>query len=293
MAARRSSDAWAPPPPATAHLAWLHRAPAHPDIELGAKAATLRRLALAAQPVPPGFCLAARVHRAAEAAGGAFPRAAARELRAAVERLAPDGAPLAVRSSTLEEDGAVASFAGRYRTLVGVAPADVEDAIRACWASCRARRVRDYRERLGWAAVEPAMPVLVQRLVAAEASAVGFTLDPVDGRTDRVVLNLVPGLGSPLVSGAASADTVVLDKRSLEQLAAEPGAGGPVMRVRGTAVVTEEGRPRGAVLDAPRIADLAAACLDVEAVLGLPVDVEAAYASGRWWIVQARPVTAA
>src|SRR3989304_6574691 len=60
-------------------------------------------------------------------------------------------------------------------------------------------------------------------MIAADASAVVFTRDPVSGRDDRILINATWGLGEAIVSGAVTPDTIILDKANLQVLAAVAG----------------------------------------------------------------------
>src|SRR5207237_376201 len=117
-----------------------------------------------------------------------------RELLSALIRLFPGRRPpLAVRSSAPGEDAASASFAGIYRSVLGVRSDDaLWDAIRACWSALWSRRAVEYRARAGVKS-PPAIAVIVQQMVAAEAAGVAFSRDPATGEA-RVIINAVRGL---------------------------------------------------------------------------------------------------
>src|SRR5690606_14685796 len=112
-----------------------------------------------------------------------------------------DATAVAVRSSAIAEDGDAASFAGQQETYLNVKGTDaVLEAIGACWASFFTPRALFYRARHG-ALDDLEMAVVVQEMVSADKSGVMFTIDPVSGRRDRVVIEAVLGLGEGLVSG--------------------------------------------------------------------------------------------
>jgi phosphoenolpyruvate synthase/pyruvate phosphate dikinase len=282
---------------------WLgHERP--PELaDVGGKAANLDLLARAGLPVPAGFCLPAAAHLAyleanglAEQAGelagrlpdedarreleglalaAPLPERLAEVLAAATANLARRDGPggrLAVRSSAVDEDGAECSFAGRHLTELGVPPDAVEGAVRRCWASLWSAAAIAYREANGLACESGTMPVLVQSLVPADASAVVFTVDPVAEDEDRIVVTATRGLGAPLVAGEVTPDTIVLDRWTMEPCAAVSGE-------------------RAAGLSAAATVELAELALRAEELLGEPVDVEAAYDGRSWHLVQARAVT--
>src|SRR6266508_2190814 len=186
----------------------------------GRKAAVLGELKRAGFPVPDGVVLAAGALDQALAAAGLgpdagpeqveaalLPDAVAEPLAAAVTSFGPG--PLAVRSSGVEEDLPGASYAGQYETVLGVRAADLPAAVRRCWASGFAHHATAYRSAVS-APPGPAMAVLVQPLVPADAAGVAFSADPVTGDRATVVVNAVRGLGDRLVGGSATPDEWVV-----------------------------------------------------------------------------------
>ena len=226
------------------------------------------------------------------------------DLRAAIERGvaeleaelgastdASEPTAFAVRSSALDEDGAIASFAGLHETELGRMSNEIEPAVRRCWASLWSIPAIAYRSRRGLALDDLAMAAVVQVLVAAVASAVVFTRHPVSGRDDRILLTAIRGLGEPMVSGEATPDTVVVDRASrsiVERTAGRPGMRQFVERGR----IVERPDPSTApVLSDAAIADLVDLAIAVEAAAGRPVDIEAAWTGSAWFLLQSRPVT--
>jgi rifampicin phosphotransferase len=176
----------------------------------------------------------------------------------------------AVRSSALIEDGATASFAGQFASLLFVPRDGVADAIRRVRESASNDAVRTYAN----GAREIAMGVVVQRMIAGEASGVAFGVDPIDGG-DVTVVTAAPGLASGVVNGDALTDTwrVTRDGTIAEAVVADER----------TAPVLGDDAVRAVASLVRRIAN---AC-------GAPQDVEFTFAGGTLWALQARPVTAA
>jgi phosphohistidine swiveling domain-containing protein len=135
---------------------------------------------------------------------------------------------------------------------------------------------------------------VVQRLVPADAAGVLFTVDPVAGARDRVVINANWGLGESVVSGLASADTVTVDRASGLVTGCEVG-GKEVMTVPAGSGTREQPTPdtqrAAAVLTAVEAGQLARTGLAIEDLFGRPVDVEWARAGDALFVMQARPVT--
>lgn len=104
----------------------------------------------------------------------------AKEVTAAYRDLGHD-VPVAVRSSATAEDTAGTSFAGMHETFANVIGEDaVLERVVDCWASLYGERVLAYRASQGLDA-EPAIAVVVQRLVPSERAGVLFTANPTSG----------------------------------------------------------------------------------------------------------------
>lgn len=277
-------------------LLWLGEPGCDDPAVVGGKAANLGRLAAAYQ-VPPGFCLSAAAH-ARRTAAGAVPEDVARAVAAAYatlgERRGTDAPVVAVRSSAIGEDGAGASFAGIYTTLLNVRGAEgVLRAIASCWAAAEDPRVAAYRQSKDLPAA--GVGVLVQELVAADVSAVVFSYNPTTGAADELVINANFGLGESIVGGLATPDTWIVKRPELTTLrfvlgakeqmtirAAEGTREAPVLR-------TLRGRPCLADAQVRQLAELA---LRLEADMGWPVDIECAFAGEQLYLLQCRPITA-
>ena len=59
---------------------------------------------------------------------------------------------------------------------------------------------------------EPAIAVIIQRMIFSEVSGVMFTADPTTGALDRMIIESVFGQGEAIVSGRVEPDTYILDK---------------------------------------------------------------------------------
>ncbi|EKO39815.1 MAG: phosphoenolpyruvate synthase/pyruvate phosphate dikinase [Solidesulfovibrio magneticus str. Maddingley MBC34] len=226
--------------------------------------------------------------------------ALARELRAAWDFLA-DGGPLAVsvRSSASSEDGVEHSFAGQYSSVLGVRSFEgFVQAFITVLASAFSARALAYRARAGLARESVDMAVLVQKMVAARAAGVLYSVDPMAPENGRMLLTAVPGLGSLAVSGRAPADVFRPGRgREAEDVAAAPAeiAAKTVREVLakdgGTRLESVPEAERLVPLLVPdEIAALRDHALRIEALAGCPQDIEWAIdQEGQMYILQARP----
>ena len=295
---------------------------------VGGKGANLGELTAGGLPVPPGFVVTSDAYRyavehagiadeLAEVIAGAdatttagLERAAARaqelvrsislpeDLRdAIVEAYHALGQHVitAVRSSGTGEDAGDTSFAGMNVTFTNVCGGDaVLDAVRNCWASLYGARVISYRRTRGLDDV-PAMGVVVMEMIPSERSGVMFTADPSTGDTSKIVIDAAFGQGEVVVSGEVEPDTYILSKvgPTLEHVRVGTkdfklvrGPDGGDLHVD---LSLDEASQR--VLSDADAVELAKLGLATEAHYGSPQDTEWAYAHGRLYLVQSRPIT--
>ena len=256
----------------------------------GGKAANLARLAAGFR-VPPGFVVSIPAATLERDARGAI-TAAYRALGAACGTPEP---PVAVRSSAVDEDGREASFAGQHDTYLNVSGAEqVWWAISRCLQSFGAARALAYRRAAGLPATPGRVAVLVQALVAADASGVAFSANPVTGARDEVVVNAAWGLGESVVSGTVTPDEIVVGRDGLA-VRAHTVADKRRMTVAipgGTREVPVPGRlARMPAVDAAQAIAAAELALALEREMGWPVDVELAWAGTELFLLQCRPIT--
>ncbi|MBX6388885.1 MAG: phosphoenolpyruvate synthase [Frankia sp.] len=214
--------------------------------------------------------------------------------------------PVAVRSSATAEDTAGTSFAGMNQSFTDVrGDDDLIERIRDCWASLYGERVIAYRasqerSRSNGRAPEPALAVVVQRMVCSERSGVMFSADPSTGDTSRVVIEAAFGLGEVVVGGQVVPDMYVLSKNGrpdgprlldarvgVQSHQIVRGPDGDDIRVE---LSEEEGSRR--VLTDEEATQLARLAVQVERHYGKPQDMEWAVEDGRTYLVQSRPITA-
>ncbi len=218
------------------------------------------------------------------------------ELETALDRLAPDGGLVAVRSSAVDEDGAQHSFAGQLESYLFVARDSVARRIVDVWRSGFSERVLIYRREASLPLLPQVPAVLVQRMVEAEVSGVAFAADPVSGRRSVAVIGALYGLGTALVSGDADADTFQVDlKNSIIQrdiaakTIAHHYATGTSEGVSAQPVAAE--RVHQASLSDAQIIAVAELVRATSRHFGSPQDIEWAYGQGKLYLLQSRPIT--
>lgn len=269
----------------------------------GGKASALGSLLRAGLAVPDGFVVQFDAYRAAVGGLDLTTSAAVIEdrplptdlLDGLCRGLATLGdVPVAVRSSADGEDTVHASAAGQHESVLAVRGLDdVARAMQICWASLHSSRAVSYRSANGdqHPADQPAMAVLIQRLVDAEVSGVMFT-PVVDGGVTEIEASW--GLGPSVVGGTVTPDSfrVAADgqmtRRTADKQTRIDRDGSHLV----TRAVPPDDRDRPTLTDsnAVRLAQLGQ---EVAAMLGGPQDIEWAITGEHIYVLQTRPITAA
>ncbi|MEM3030637.1 MAG: phosphoenolpyruvate synthase [Candidatus Micrarchaeia archaeon] len=202
---------------------------------------------------------------------------------------------VAVRSSATAEDLPEASFAGQQATFLNVKGADnVVEAVKACWASLFEARAIFYRQEKGYDHLKVGLAAVVQEMVQSERSGVLFTVDPITGDPNRIVIEAAYGLGEIVVSGSVTPDRYAVDKAKLRIISKDV--------VEQSWMITKVGERNEHVnvetdvrgkqkLEDKYIVELARLGKTIEEHYGSPQDIEWAYRDGKLYIVQSRPIT--
>jgi len=204
---------------------------------------------------------------------------------------------VAVRSSATAEDTAETSFAGMNETFLNVKGADsVVESVKKCWASLYGSRVLFYINKQNVSPERLSIAVIVQAMVDADRAGVMFTIDPVSGSTDTIVIEASFGLGDAVVSGSVNPDHFEVDKHTLD-IKKKTISSKAFMDLRGPdgGVIRQElsiEKANSASLSDEEIHELARQGKQIENHYGSPQDIEWAMQKGSIYILQTRPVTA-
>lgn len=222
----------------------------------------------------------------------AGPAAAVHGAYGELARSAGENVRVAVRSSNVNEDGAL-SFAGQYMTLLNVDEKQLLPAYRQIIASFYSPPAIAYRLYKGLIDDEQHMAVGCMIMIDAGTAGIVYTRDPINPEADTVIISAVPGLGKPSVDGTAAPDVYRVDRSTLKvkekQIAEKPGMlvtdpSGGIARV--AVAADEQNKPCLSDMQAGLIAEKA---LQVENHHAVPQDIEWCMdRSGRLFILQAR-----
>ena len=275
------------------NLLWLGDPKSFDVALVGGKAANLSRLARMYHRVPDGFSLPVTVM------DEAHPLDLRDEITGAISELMAchslSDFIAAVRSSAVDEDGATASFAGQHETYLNIVGADaIIQAVTRCWESARSERALEYRRQQGLSIEHMQIAALVQQLVVSDVSAVVFSVNPITGNCDEVVINASWGLGESIVGGTVTPDTFIVRKSDLAvvQRVIADKQRMTISVPGGTREVEVPRFIRNEVsLNDEQIFEMAKLVLTLEITMEHPVDAECAYASGELYLLQCRPIT--
>jgi pyruvate,water dikinase len=229
-------------------------------------------------------------------------RAIVENYRKLCEKIGRAKVPVAVRSSATAEDLPGASFAGQQDTFLNVeGEEEVLLKVKKCWSSLFTPRAIFYRQEKGIDHDKVLMSVIVQKMVNAKAAGVMFTIHPVTGEEDKIVIEGSWGLGEAVVSGSVTPDTYVVDKRTLKilekriaekthEVVRDPSSGQTVK------VEVPPERRKAPCLTDEEVVKLAELALKIEQHYGHPQDIEWAIDRDmkfpeNIFIVQSRPET--
>ncbi|THJ25310.1 MAG: hypothetical protein CAF45_001155 [Nitrospira sp. CG24E] len=204
----------------------------------------------------------------------------------------------AVRSSATNEDGSHASFAGVYRTRLGIPLEEMALAVKDLWLSIWDERVLNYHATLGSSGTPPAMAVVIQPLLDARIAGVAYSIHPLTGRTTHVVINAVTGLAAVLVDGRITPDHYVVEmaRNSQPYRICERTVSGQTQALQVTGQgLCEVPLPDNAIgratLSDDQLFELARKAKQVEKAFDHPVDLEWLYDDRGLWLLQARPIS--
>src|SRR5271165_4301025 len=283
----------------------------------GPKAANLARLGQAGLPIPDGFAVDAEAYRAqiralglGSDARGVFsalesPQARRHALMMKLglldQPITPEvldpllaawqelktatGALTVVRSSALVEDRFGSSFAGQFESFLGIeSEADFITAIRSCWGALWATRALRYMATHDIDPADTAMGVLVQPLVSARASGGGLS----QSAEGSMILSATWGLGSAIAQGEVTPDRYELSREGA-LISITPGRKDHQVGCIHTHAVPAAMISEPCLTESQAI-ELGALLRRVEALMGLPVEIEWAMDDSGFQLLQARPL---
>lgn len=209
-----------------------------------------------------------------------------------IENIAENDSYYAVRSSSIEEDSSNFSFAGQFETYLYIKKENIMEKVKEVWISSFSSHVMKYRKE-GKINNEINVPaVIIQEMVNSEKAGVGFSVNPVNGNYDEIVISGTYGLGTSIVDGDENGDLFIYNKKTKEiKKEIRTKKIRQVLDFENKKVKIEEINIEDEVLNDSEIQELGENIINIEKYYGKPQDMEWAFEKGKLYILQSRPVT--
>lgn len=190
---------------------------------------------------------------------------------------------LAVRSSAVGEDSTL-SFAGQYQSILNCKAEDIAIAYKAVVASKYSHQALFYRINCGLSDTETQMAVLVIEMVAAAASGVVYTADPIEPGRNRIVIHSVKGAGEALVDGRAVSEKNYISKDKISIVSGKENY----------TIAPPDRKETKALLSDENADFIAGYALALEQFFQTPQDIEWCLdKDGQFFLLQSRPLQTA
>ncbi len=200
---------------------------------------------------------------------------------------------VAVRSSVAVKDSSISSFPGMMDTFHYIRGAkNVTKKVSECWASVWSSRATFSRHTKGIDHFKAIIAPTVQLMVNSEVAGVLFTLNPINGSKDDIVIEANWGLGETAVSGKSINDLFIINKDPFRIKDRKIG------RKHQTFMQDKEGGARWVKVEPDKVTkptitdsqieELCKLGIFIEEHYGCPQDIEWAYEKGRLYVLQAR-----
>src|SRR6267143_2530839 len=271
--------------------------------KVGGKAAMLAELLRHDIPIPAFFVVSSETHgqfasryEGSTGDSASLPEELITEIKDGMSRLFSynaDSTYYAVRSSGVGEDSTALSFAGQFESYLGLRNlSEVIQAVKDCWASARSERLAAYCRSRN-VPVLSKFAVIIQEMILADASGVIFTAHPLTGSTEDMLIESNFGLGTSLVQGQATPDRFHITRSGLHVAEKQIGTKRKFATLNpdgGTHTIPTpaDQASRPSITDS-QASDLAKLAVQIEAIAGVPQDIEWAVYEGRPFILQSRP----
>lgn len=202
---------------------------------------------------------------------------------------------VAVRSSATAEDGHHYALAGQLESFLNTNEDTLLMNIKKCWVSLFSSRALAYLFESKLPIEGVSVAVVVQTMIQSEVSGTAFSVHPVTGNNDQLLIEAGYGLGEAIVSGQITPDSYTIDKhsRSIVETRNAVQEKGIFQKSGGGNewIGIDEDKRNAQKLSSDEILKLSDIILAIESHYGFPCDIEWAFAGGKFSIVQSRPIT--
>ncbi len=204
---------------------------------------------------------------------------------------------LAIRSSAVGEDDLKTSFAGQMDSFLFISKQkNYIESIKKCWASLFSERALTYRHISKLPLSDIKIAVIIQKMIFGKISGVMFSVNPINNKSDEILINSTYGLGEGIVSGELNTDSFYVNKE--DNLIKEEIVEKTHMitldkdKKEGTSkVVVKKSKQNIPSLTKNQIKKLAELGKQIEDIYRVPQDIEWTIKDNKIYILQTRPIT--
>ncbi|MBI5222404.1 MAG: hypothetical protein HY980_02820 [Candidatus Magasanikbacteria bacterium] len=208
---------------------------------------------------------------------------------------------VAVRSSATAEDSAVASWAGELETYLNTTRENVVERVKNCWSSLFTPRAIFYRHEKKLIDHYVSVAVVIQKMIQSEISGIAFTVHPVTEDPNQMIIEAGYGLGEAIVSGQITPDSYMVLKNDMSIM--DINVGTQTRKLVKSKIINHKskidsnewveigGEGEKQKLTGKQIIEVAKICKQIEDHYGFPCDIEWAFAEGKFYVTQSRPIT--
>lgn len=262
------------------------------DVSLvGGKGASLGEMINAGIPVPPGFVITTDLYK--NFRDLEIPLEIQKEILSAFDSLGVQ--MVAVRSSAIAEDSGDASWAGQLESYLNVSRNDLINKIKECWKSIESERAIQYALEQNLSQDQLLVGVIVQAMIASEASGIMFTVNPITKNANEIMIETGFGLGEMIVQGLITPNNFILNKKTLEIKSRNIQAQDKMLVFqdgKNKEVPVPENKKNEQAISDEKAKELAEISSKIETHYGKPQDIEWGIDSeSKIWILQSRPIT--
>jgi pyruvate,water dikinase len=258
---------------------------------VGGKGASLGELFRAGIPVPPGFVVSTDVYRQVYS-GNKYLKDFQEEILSFFDGLKAER--VAIRSSATIEDSPTFSWAGQLESYLNVKKNKVLESVKMCWESTKSPRAIEYAKSQNISSEKLLVAVVVQTMVDSEISGIIFSVNPINKERGEIMIEAGRGLGEMIVQGMITPANFVVKKETLEILSKNKLNQQTMLIYQDeeTKEVTIPNELKNTqLLQDNQIEELARLAIEIENHYGTPQDIEWAFAGGKFYILQSRPIT--
>lgn len=201
---------------------------------------------------------------------------------------------VAVRSSATAEDSKIDSWAGELETYLNTTEKMILKNVKKCWASLYTPRALFYRIERKMRRKSVSVAVVIQKMIQSEVSGICFTVHPITKDRNQMIIEAGYGLGEAIVGGMITPDAYVIEKDSLTILDININEQEKMIKWvknKNQTIAVPKAKQAKQKFKNSEIIKLSKIVRNIEKHYKSPQDIEWAFAKGKLYITQSRPIT--